>query len=115
MKKSKQQNPQSNNRFYRQGDVLLERVDFIPKEATRLPKKGPIVLALGEVTGHHHAILERDEVEAFSLGPDLYLDVQGASACLEHQEHAVVELPRGRYVRRQQREYSPETIRRVQD
>lgn len=104
-----------NKQLYRQGDVLLERVDHIPTEAKRLPKKGPIVLALGEVTGHHHSILERDEVEAFSLGEDLYLDVQGASALLEHQEHEVVELPRGRYVRRQQREYTPEAIRRVQD
>ncbi len=42
---------------YRQGDVLIEVVKTaIPKGAVELTMTDRVVLALGEVTGHAHAI-----------------------------------------------------------
>ena len=77
--------------------------------------KGPIILALGEVTGHHHAILDREHVRTFNFNGDQFLDVKGLSALLTHQEHASIEIPKGRYRKIQQRQYTPEGIRRVED
>ena len=38
-----------------QGDVLLRRIDELPKE---VKKKNGRTLALGEATGHHHTMRE---------------------------------------------------------
>ena len=44
-------------RQLRQGDVLLIRVASIPEGARRVKRRrGPIVLAAGEATGHAHQI-----------------------------------------------------------
>jgi hypothetical protein len=99
----------------RQGDVLLERIAELPSTAKRQRVKGPIILAYGEATGHHHAIhkgkvaLYRDENQAS------FIEVKNAVAALEHQEHAPISLAPGVYRVRLQREYSPEEIRRVAD
>lgn len=48
---------------FRQGDVLIVRsTRKLPKKATEIPmsKMGPI-LALGEVTGHHHTVVAQPE------------------------------------------------------
>lgn len=48
------------NEHYRQGDVLIERIDSVPDDAQPVPlEDGRIVLAHGEVTGHAHAIKSR--------------------------------------------------------
>lgn len=102
--------------MYRQGDVLIERIAEIPSDVK--PKKrehGDIVLAHGEVTGHHHGITDR-HVEGFVDGLGVtYLDVKKAVAALHHQEHSTIELPPGKYRVIRQREYSPEAIRNVAD
>lgn len=102
--------------IYRQGDVLIQRVDQKPKNLTPIPREGgKVVLAHGEVTGHSHAISEtgvefgRDETGA------TYLEIANALAMLTHQEHGTIELPRGTYRVTRQREYSPEAIRNVAD
>lgn len=122
--------------MYRQGDVIIERIDEIPSTAQRMkPKRGQrIVLAYGEATGHHHSIDIRDadwwraSSDAAKApppagpqgpvnGPDLdvqFLDVK-TSATVTHQEHAAIVLPAGKYRVIQQKEYSPEEIRRVAD
>jgi len=42
---------------YRQGDVLLIRVDALPTGLREIPRdRGRVVLAYGETTGHAHAI-----------------------------------------------------------
>ena len=42
---------------YRQGDVLVIRVDDVPSSAVSVPRDaGRLVLAYGEVTGHAHAV-----------------------------------------------------------
>jgi hypothetical protein len=103
---------------YRQGDVLLIRVDtlFVTKGKKVAREDGRVVLAHGEATGHAHAI----EAE----GADLYeeadgkrfLQVTGATATLAHEEHGAVTLEPGVYEVRRQREYVPQAPpQRVRD
>jgi hypothetical protein len=103
----------------RQGDVIIERIDEIPAPAKRVKlKRGQrIILAYGEATGHHHSLDLKDAdwwKHADDANGDQYLNVK-TSAVVTHQEHAPVALPAGKYRVIQQREYSPEEIRRVRD
>jgi hypothetical protein len=99
---------------FRQGDVLIERVDSIPTQAKkmRLPKR--IVLAEGEATGHAH-VLDAPEVEMFERGGVLFARIGVAGGTVKHEEHAPIKLEPGTYRIRRQREYSPEAIRNVAD
>jgi hypothetical protein len=64
------------NKQYRQGDVMIERVSEIPKEAKKLPV-GRVILAYGEVTGHHHSFAA-NEVESFKAEDGCeYFNVKG--------------------------------------
>lgn len=105
-------------RHYRQGDVLIERVETIPSNAVKQKVAGRIILAHGEVTGHHHSI-EVDDADP----ADWWKSADGSEqfVCLSkagqvvHQEHGAVDLAPGNYRVRRQREYSPEAIRNVAD
>lgn len=103
---------------YRQGDVLIRKVESLPKGATEVENKGRVVLAYGEVTGHAHAIAPGQACE-FTMA-----DAAGAvrrflkvftKAEVKHEEHATIPLSKGVYEIVQQREYSPEEIRNVAD
>jgi len=99
---------------FRQGDVLMIRVRFIPKAAMLKERDGGcVVLAYGEVTGHAHAIME-PEALLYSDGEDMYLEADG-TVTLRHEEHAPISIEKGRYKVVRQREYSPEAIRNVAD
>jgi hypothetical protein len=98
---------------YRQGDVLLERIDSIPEGAERQEDEGRIILAYGEKTGHHHAI-STAYATRYQWEEDTLIDVlEGAE--LVHEEHSAIALAPGAYRKIQQREYSPAAIRSVQD
>jgi hypothetical protein len=101
--------------LYRQGDVLIQRVEEVPEYAeAATPDHGRIVLAYGEVTGHAHAILEK-EIEAFEDQGTLYLVVPEAGARVSHEEHAPIQLPQGTYRVLRQVEATPWGSRRVAD
>lgn len=102
----------------RQGDIILNKVDNVDfSNLKKLERRnGRLIVAEGEVTGHHHAI---DDVNT-----DLYLDQhgtmyihakEGSVADLVHDEHDTIHIPEGVYSARIQREYHPEEIRRVRD
>ena len=103
-------------KLFRQGDVLLRRLDSMPKGISKpIPRdNGRIILAYGEVTGHAHGI-DSPECEMLQIEGITVLDVKAAMAALTHEEHATIELPQGQYQVVIQREYSPEAIRRVAD
>lgn len=107
-------------KFYRQGDVLIERVSSVPEGAVKQKASRRIVLALGEATGHHHALevwdagQEADPADWWKAGEETYVEV-AAPAKVTHQEHATVPLPPGTYRVTRQREYSPQEVRRVAD
>lgn len=119
-------------KMYRQGDVLLERIEEIPAGALKQAKCERIILAHGEMTGHHHSILGRDadwwraepapenaapaagQSVVGTLVADQFVTVKRATD-LVHQEHGPVALAPGNYRVRRQREYQPEAIRNVAD
>jgi hypothetical protein len=103
----------------RQGDVFIELVarepavgDEIPRDAT-----GRVILAAGEVTGHHHAIRAPGvcHLRAEGVSPYTVLRVTDEGALLEHEEHAPIALPPGTYRVSIQREYSEQEIHNVAD
>lgn len=105
--------------IYRQGDVLLQRVDAIPADAAPIEHKGDVILAYGEVTGHAHR-LAAGSVKPYAKGGSWSAQAErfiaiAESAALTHEEHSTIALPAGNYRVIQQREYSPEEIRNVAD
>ena len=105
--------------YYRQGDIAIIPVKGRRPKGAKLAKRdnGRIVLAYGEVTGHAHAILDNDaELWETAAAADRFLRVRArGGAVLVHEEHAPIALPKGDYIVRHQREYSPEELRRVAD
>ena len=95
----------------------MESVNSIPSSATKQERNGPIILAYGEATGHHHAIHDEfvDLLTDELAGGVTYIEVRVAMAALTHQEHATIAIPKGKYLKIQQRQYTPEAIIRVVD
>jgi hypothetical protein len=102
---------------YRQGDVLLVAVPAIPKDARPLPRdRGRIVLALGEATGHAHAIADpQAALMETELEERLLHVLAEGGVLLCHEEHDSVRLPQGAYQVLRQREYVPGDWRMVAD
>lgn len=103
---------------FRQGDVLIARVDTMPKGVQLVPRdQGRVVLAYGEVTGHAHAV--EGDVELFAAADvaeleERFLRVE-REAQVVHEEHGTITLEPGIYSVKRQREYAPEEIRAVAD
>lgn len=109
-----------NKVIVRQGDVIIIKThdSAVTEEHAEVPREnGRVVLAHGEVTGHAHAIrtpgvtlLAREGISdrVLTVGKDL-------EALLEHEEHGTIPLGHGTYIIRQQREWSGEDERTVQD
>ena len=108
--------------MYRQGDVLIAPLaeSAVPRgalDAASEPRdgRGRLVLALGEVTGHAHAVVGPGRLirEASVFGPMLLQVPEGARVV--HEEHAAISLPKGWYRVIRQREYVPGSVRIVAD
>lgn len=121
------------HQIIRQGDVLLQRIDELPAGLTEAKRDehGHIVLALGELSGHRHAIRDK-HVTSFlvptserdaSLSADVdYILVGGSGATLNHElisgikaDHEPVSLAPGAYRVIGQRQYHPKAIQRATD
>jgi hypothetical protein len=101
--------------LYRQGDVLIRRIDSLPKK--KAVKRNSGLLVEGETTGHAHRIaeVELEHAEVLEIGEMLYLRVGKEGVRIVHEEHDTITLPPGHYEVVRQREYSPEEIRNVAD
>jgi hypothetical protein len=95
---------------YRQGDVLIQRVEKLPEGSHEVKWDGRVILAYGEVTGHAHAI-STDFATMFTSAGERYLQIK-PGAQLVHEEHATILLPEGFYRVIQQREYVPQSAPR---
>lgn len=100
------------NTLYRQGDVLIERIDTLPTDLTPVDRdQGRVILAYGEVTGHAHAITTPDVTlftrEDMTEMEGRFLLVEKEHAELRHEEHATIVLEPGAYRVKRQREYAP--------
>lgn len=97
----------------RQGDVLLIPCEMPEKKGKKVaPNNGRVILAYGEVTGHHHSL---DAQVATLFGGEKPVLVVKEITTLDHQEHAPIEITPGAYWVVRQREYTPHAIVRVQD
>lgn len=90
---------------YRQGDVRLIPVEAIPEGKEVKAQNGRLILALGEVTGHHHSVAVKDATGT-ETAEGIFLQIM-APTPLEHQEHAAIEIPAGSYKVIRQVEYRP--------
>ncbi|MHA1732518.1 MAG: hypothetical protein ACTSU5_11275 [Promethearchaeota archaeon] len=100
--------------MYRQGDVLLRKVDDIPKYLRHQPKTN--VLVEGEVTGHAHRALNCDLFGFTEFEISFLKAKEGAK--LVHEEHGPIDLEPGCYEVVRQMEYDPaksDWRRRVED
>jgi hypothetical protein len=112
--KPKGESSMNNTKHYRQGDVLVDAIETIPVDATPVkPNQGRIILAWGEVTGHHHSIAT-ESCEMYEKDGNYFIHVK-EPANLDHQEHSTINIPAGDYAVTIQREYTPTEIRRVLD
>lgn len=121
------------NTQFRQGDVLLVKVDEqVDKAKACLVARdsGRVVLAYGEVTGHAHAIfspdvelfeetlpesrLQQDARELQNVLGNRWLVVT-KPAELVHEEHGTIALDPGTYKVIRQKEYDPIRDRQVLD
>jgi len=103
----------------RQGDVLIVSVKAVPETAKQETAEERIILAHGELTGHHHSIvqeLDSPAVTVWSDGEeDRFLNVL-RECSLFHQEHSTITIPPGTYRVVRQREYrAPDISRQVAD
>jgi hypothetical protein len=108
--------------MFRQGDVLLVPIAeaAVPPAVHALPPqprdgRGRLILALGEVTGHAHAVAGPGTLarESDEFGPAWLHLAEGGRVV--HEEHAAIPLPRGWYRIVRQREYTPGSVRVVAD
>lgn len=115
------------NQLFRQGDVLIERVESIPTEAKKQKRARKVILAHGEVTGHHHQLETEDPADWWKVGEiaptldkpstlagEIFTDLP-CGGTVTHDEHSKITLPPGKYRVTRQREYSPEAMRNVAD
>ena len=99
--------------MWRQGDVLIQRVDEVPEFCVR---KDDLILARGEATGHSHRVADLESAELYmGRDGDLFLSVTADSATIVHDEHGPITLERGTYRVWKQREYTPEKPRSIED
>jgi hypothetical protein len=103
---------------YRQGDVLVVPIEELPAGLVPAPRdrKGRLVLAYGEATGHAH-VATGEGLRLLCLPDDLesmFLHIQGYGR-ITHEEHGPIPLPIGYYRVVRQREYVPGAIRPVSD
>lgn len=110
------------NNQIRQGDVLLTRIDALPKAVKMAtPTDGKYIIAHSE-TGHHHVIEAKPGVEVFdTLNPLIsYLRViEQTEVVLEHlrsfDTHEPFLVKGGIYEIRRQRQQTPDGWMRVND
>jgi hypothetical protein len=107
-------------RLCAQGDILIERVEdaMASGHVVQSVHNGPVVIAEGEATGHHHRLvgsvtMYRDDAIARDIPRELYVahvTVRSPSARLVHEEHAPITLDKGTYRVRRQRQLEPTDV-----
>lgn len=112
---------------YRQGDVFIERVTTIPTQIWKQETSRRVILAHGEMTGHHHVLEAAEPADWWKEGEISTADKKPVASSgalflslptggtVTHEEHATIELPPGDYRAIRQREYSPQAVRNVAD
>lgn len=101
-----------NKKQFRQGDVLIEYVDELPKDAVK--QTGRVILAHGEVTGHAHEV-DMADADGWKHGDTMHVTTKRKTT-VRHQKHAPIPLKRKKIAKvTRQKEYTPAAIRNVAD
>lgn len=90
--------------MYRQGDLLFVEESNIPENAI---EQCDGVLAISEVTGHRHRIVDRNKAIMLIAGLISYVRVMN-DVDIVHEEHDTITLPSGDWKVIRQREYRPD-------
>ena len=98
--------------LYRQGDILVEKIESIPKHAI---KQKMLIIASSDTTGHRHRIKVRRSASLYETSTEMYLEVLKDTAELVHPEHDSIVLERGFYRVWHQREYTETGHAKVMD
>jgi len=106
-------NMKMENQCWRQGDILLRKIEKLPDGKRKKRATGHVLE--GEATGHMHRILELEQAEVLEIGDGLFVSVGERGVSLVHPEHHTIELPSGDFEITRQREYYPDEIRNVCD
>jgi hypothetical protein len=98
------------------GDVILEKVESLPKDFNKMKSEPKAALAYGEVTGHLHKLFRFGEEHGAAPAFDLRIGDDGIKwlkvdepTVVKHQEHSPRVIPPGIYKIGIQREYDPFT------
>jgi hypothetical protein len=102
--------------MWRHGDVFIMQVEAIPEG---IPATKGSVLVHGEITGHSHRLEHPANATIYAAEPtsgrdEMYLLVINPVRII-HEEHHPITLQPGMYRIWQQREYTPQAIRKVMD
>ena len=102
-----------------QGDLHIERIDVLPKDAESITPEGDKIICAHSETGHHHTVAV-DHVTAYRADNQMmmYLEVHEEAPRVHERSfdtHASIALTPGVYRLRRQREYTPEGWQRVAD
>ena len=110
--------------FYRQGDILLERIYEIPQQIMNHQQQqhqqqtqDNYIIAHGE-SGNQHRMSKHVLIfENPENKEERYVQVLSQNTDLVHQEHKSIYIPQGIYIIRREREYNAFeiAIRQVQD
>jgi len=99
--------------IFRHGENLLIRVPRV--KGQRVNHR---IIGHSE-TGHHHVMTAESDVELYENNGALYLRVNTDGATVTHEKttdrHADIQLPKGDYEIKKQREYTPQGWRYVSD
>lgn len=91
-----------NNSFFRHGDLLIRRIDKIPKQCQRIDSS---ILAMGEKTGHHHKL--EGLFQIYENPSKIKFLETFETVNLTHQEHVSIFIPKGTYVVVNERQFDP--------
>lgn len=84
--------------YNQQGDVLLKKIDSLPKKRNfKKTKSSKVILAEGEQTGHNHLLLSPlSPVSVYENNGEVFVEVLKPSKVI-HQEHNEQEINPGIY------------------
>lgn len=103
---------------FRQGDVLIVQIEddsvLVGPTAPIKRESERIVLAHGEITGHAHAILEK-EANFVLTADNRRILITDVPVQVVHEEHEPISLPAGKFEIIHQVEYTPARMRPVFD
>ena len=87
------------NQILRHGDLLLKTVKNIPEKAVKI---GTDTLQEGEVTGHRHRL--KGDFDILIENNQKFVNAKSELE-LVHEEHNTIQIPIGKYVLFQEREF----------